>query len=495
MRSSFAAQYAISKSGRKPDGMSRNTSGNSSDEEVIPGPPLAHVGVIARILHHDLIATGLLLLAAVAAFVISNAHFGFGETTLAEWYAQLWHFEFGVAIDHRSFEQSLHHWINDGLMAIFFFIVGLEIKRELLTGELSSFRKALLPIVAALGGMIAPALIYSAFNYGHEGVHGWGIPMATDIAFAAGVIGLFSNRVPRALPVFLIALAIVDDLGAVAVIAIFYTETIEMRPLLVGIGGVLFSLLLGRLGFRNAWLYAILGGIIWFEFLASGVHATVAGVLFAFTIPASARYESGVFSRRLRLLLARYESPTASFDTRPISPEQQSIVRAIEDECIHVEAPLQRLEHKIHPMVVLLIVPLFAFANSGVQIDFSQLGNMLAQRPSLGIILGLVIGKQAGVFLSSWLTVKLGLAELPEGVSWKHLYGAACLAGIGFTMSLFIAQLAFPGAGHGTANMLLDEAKIGILMASIISGVWGLIVLALISPAKQDVPTASKDSH
>ena len=451
-------------------------------------PPLEQVSTLQKILHHDAMAAIFLLAGAGAAFYLANSSLVVNGRALHEWYHDLWHLDLGIYIHGEVVSKSLHHLINDGLMAIFFFLVGLEIKRELLVGELASFRKALLPISAAIGGMVCPALIYAAINAGSETSVGWGIPMATDIAFSAGVLGLLSKRVPTGLAVFLIALAIVDDLGSVTVIAVFYTDGVAMRPLVVGLSMIVLSFIFARMGVRNALVFVLMAAVIWVEFFLSGVHATIAGVLFAFTIPADARYETPLFIKRINKLLQRFHEAEDYKNPLLVNSRQQRVVRAIEAECIHVEAPLQRIEHKLHPICAFIIMPIFAFSNSGVHLDFAHIGEVFNQRVTWGIILGLVVGKQLGIFGASWLTVKCKLAELPQGVNWMQIYGVTWLAGIGFTMSLFIGGLAFPighDAGHGSPEVAahmaeyLAASKVGTLSASLIAGIGGAIILLL----------------
>lgn len=466
-------------------------------------PPLEQVSTLQKILHHGAMAAVFLLLSAVAALYLANSSTIVRGRPLSEWYTDLWHLNLGVYLHGEVISKSLHHLINDGLMSIFFFLVGLEIKREMLVGELASVRKALLPIIAAIGGMVCPALIYALINRTGDGLPGWGIPMATDIAFAAGVLGLLSRRVPTGLAVFLIALAIVDDLGSVTVIALFYTDTIATTPLLTGIAVILTSSLLARLGIRNALVFVLLAGVIWVAFFLSGVHATIAGVLFAFTIPADARYETPLFISRLTQLLQRFDDAEDHVNPLLVNSRQQRVVRAIEAECVHVEAPLQRIEHKLHPFTAFVIMPVFAFSNSGVQIDFSRITELYLQPVSLGVMFGLVAGKQIGIMGACWLAVKSGLADLPQGVRWLQLWGVTWLAGIGFTMSLFIAGLAFPlghDGGHGVegasahAADLLAGAKLGILTASIIAGSAGTAILLYASRGNEPAP-ASDDHH
>lgn len=473
-----------------------------------PLPPLEEQGTLHHILHNDSFAAVLLLTGSVLAFLCANSslHLEFIGLPLKEFYEKLWHMDFGFAIHTVEVTQSLHHWINDGLMAIFFFVVGLEIKREMLIGELSSVRKAALPIAAALGGMLVPAIIFYAVNFSGDGAHGWGIPMATDIAFAVGVMGLLSKRVPSSLAVFLMALAIVDDLGAVVVIALFYTSSIAATQLFAGLVLIGFSYLLSVLGVRNTLVYALLFVLIWLNFLQSGVHATIAGVLFAFTIPLDARYEPTLFSDRIKELLRRFDNVEHVDGPRIVSARQQRLVRAIENECIYVEAPLQRIENKLHPITAFIIMPIFAFANAGVQIDFSHVADQVFSTVSLGVVLGLLLGKQIGITFFSWLVVKLGLAELPTGVSWKQIYAASCLGSIGFTMSLFIAELAYAGGGevvHAAAEAAgnidphvvahLPEAKIGVLVGSLIAGLYGTLVMYLVTSKPE--PGAVSVSH
>jgi NhaA family Na+:H+ antiporter len=404
----------------------------------------------------------ILLICTVLALVWANS-------ALADSYQDLWHTKFTIGFGNFALSKALILWINDGLMAIFFFVVGLEIKREVQTGELASLRKATLPIVAAMGGMILPALIYLLFNLGGSGATGWGIPMATDIAFALGVLALLGQRAPLSLKVFLTALAIVDDLGAVLVIALFYTEQIVWVSLAVAAGVLILLLIVNRLGIRNPLVYALLGAALWFAFLKSGVHATIAGVLLAMTIPSKARIDGHEFVNFSRSVLNDFEQ-NCQPGQAIISEPQQAALQSLESAVEHIQAPLQRLEHSLHPWVAFFIMPVFALANAGVSLG-EDFVTAIAQPISLGIVAGLVIGKQVGITLFVWLATKLKIAELPSGVSWRHIYGASWLAGIGFTMSLFIAGLAF-----GESDSLAT-AKVGILIASLISGVVGFLIL------------------
>lgn len=418
---------------------------------------------IQEFMHKEASGGILLIIATVIALIWANSPF-------AESYHHLWHTYVSINIGNTGLNYSLHHWINDGLMVIFFFVVGLEIKRELLVGELSSAKKAALPIAAALGGMIFPALIYIIFNFGSEGSTGWGIPMATDIAFVVGILALLGNRVPLSLKIFILALAIVDDIGAVLVIAIFYTSDISLISLAIAAALLVVLVVMNRMGVRNLLIYTIVGVALWLAFLKSGVHATVAGVLLAFTIPASSRINTKKFTDETNQLVKDFDSAGDHGENVLTNSERLSIVDEIENNCEKILTPLQRFEHSLHPWVSFLIMPVFALANAGVTIG-SGLTTAITHSVSIGIILGLFLGKQIGIFLFSFAAVKLKIASVPEGVSWKKIYSAAILAGIGFTMSLFIANLAF-----GNPE-LLDTAKVGILSGSLLSGIIGFIIL------------------
>ena len=418
---------------------------------------------IQEFLHQEASGGILLIIATVIALAWANSPF-------AESYHHLWHTYLSIDLGGIGLKYSLHHWINDGLMVIFFFVVGLEIKRELLVGELSSVKKAALPIAAALGGMIFPALIYTIFNLGTEGASGWGIPMATDIAFVVGILALLGKRVPLALKIFILALAIVDDLGAVLVIAIFYTSNISFTSLLIAGGFLVLLIAMNRMGVRNLLIYTLVGVGLWLAFLKSGVHATVAGVLLAFTIPVSSRINTKKFKNETESLLKDFDNAGEHGDNVLTNSDRLSIIDQIENNCEKILTPLQRFEHGLHPWVSFFIMPVFALANAGVTIG-SGLTSAITHPVSIGIILGLFLGKQIGIFSFSYLAVKLKLASEPEGVSWKKIYAASVLAGIGFTMSLFIANLAF------NSPELLNISKVGILAGSLLSGVVGFIIL------------------
>ncbi|MBK7230034.1 MAG: Na+/H+ antiporter NhaA [Ignavibacteriales bacterium] len=418
---------------------------------------------IQEFLHQEASGGILLIIATVIALAWANSSF-------ADSYHHLWHTYVKIDVGGVGLNYSLHHWINDGLMVIFFFVVGLEIKRELLVGELSSVKKAALPIAAALGGMIFPALIYTLFNLGSESASGWGIPMATDIAFVVGILALLGNRVPLALKIFILALAIVDDLGAVLVIAIFYTSNISLTSLMIAGGLIVLLIAMNRLGIRNLLVYTFVGIALWLAFLKSGVHATVAGVLLAFTIPVSSRINTKKFKNETENLLKDFDNAGEHGEDVLTNSERLSIVDQIENNCEKILTPLQRFEHGLHPWVSFFIMPVFALANAGVAVS-DELGSALTHPVSIGIVLGLFLGKQIGIFSFSYIAVKLKLASEPEGVSWKKIYAASVLAGIGFTMSLFIANLAF------NSPELLNISKVGILAGSLLSGIVGFIIL------------------
>lgn len=403
---------------------------------------------------------GLILLAAtLAALFWANSPWSGSYTEL---FTKTY---FTIGTGALKLSKPLILWINDGLMAVFFLLVGLEIKREVLQGELSGFKQASLPVAAALGGMILPALIYVLLNPSGPSASGWGIPMATDIAFALGILSLAGRSVPLALKVFLVAFAIVDDLGAVLVIALFYTESINFTMLGLGLGLLAFAFLISRLGVRSLAAYLLLGIPIWVAFLKSGIHATIAGVLLAMAIPLKAAISGPAVHDAYKSLGDSYDESEAAGDGEGM----ESALTAMADLDRHARSPLVRLEHSLHPLVTWLVMPIFALANAGV--PFSEGGSELTGSLSLGIILGLIVGKQVGVFGFAWLAVKSRIASLPEGVNWRHLYGAGMLGGVGFTMSLFIANLAF---GEGT---LLETSKLAILTASAISGIAGWLLL------------------
>jgi len=406
----------------------------------------------------------LLMLCAMAALIIAN-------TSLFEAYDKILHTKISIGFGEYAITESVHHWINDGLMALFFLIIGLEIKREILVGELADLRQAALPISAAIGGMLIPAVIYAFINYGGDAQRGWAIPMATDIAFAVGILVLLGKRIPGALMSFLLALAIVDDLGAIIVIALFYTDTIHLGAL--GFSAVCFVALmvLNLGGVRKPLPYYLLGLLLWIGMLESGVHATLAGVLTALTIPAISKCDMGMFSNRIHELMIRFDKVHKPGKNILANAEQHAVLQGLENYVHRIETPLQRVEHTFHLWVSFLIVPLFALANAGIPIDFGSLGDIVHPL-TMGVTAGLVLGKFGGIFLFSWLVVRSGISRLPESVSMSQIAGVALLAGIGFTMSIFVAGLAFEGQID-----YLVKAKIAIIVASVIAGVTGFLWL------------------
>ncbi len=420
---------------------------------------------------HKLAGAGLLMLATAVAMVWANSPW-------AASYQHLLHMKIGVGVGEATLAKTLHHWINDGLMGVFFFMVGLEIKRELIAGELSTVRKATLPAIAAVGGMLLPAGIYALFNTSPPYSSGWGIPMATDIAFALGVLALLGDRVPVGLKVFLTALAIVDDIGAVLVIALFYTASLSWVALAFGVACLALSAAMNKLGVRSAVAFFMVGTAAWLGFLESGVHATIAAILMAFTIPARTRIDGGMFVQRLQRLIGRLEQVGVPYDTAMNTNEQQSVIEHMNESIEMASAPLQRIEHAVAGPVTFVVLPVFALANAGVALD-SGIGAAFGSPVVLGIVAGLVIGKTVGVFGAAALAVKLGVADLPEGVSWRQLLGVGMLAGIGFTMALFVASLAF------TDSALIETAKVGILSASLIAGVLGFLLVRTASSPPQ----------
>jgi NhaA family Na+:H+ antiporter len=404
-------------------------------------------------------AGGILLLAAAVAAL------GWANSPWRASYDAVWHTQLTIGVGNWSLAEDLQHWVNDALMALFFLVVGLEIKRELLTGELREPRVAALPAIAALGGMAVPALLYLAINSSGEPARGWGIPMATDIAFALGVLALVGRGLPTALKSFLLALAIVDDIGAILVIAVFYSGSIDVLSLLAAGGLLALILVLQRLQVRWTAMYVLLGVGVWLATFQSGVHATIAGVALGLATPAVP------FQRPKAVSLEAHRIADDTVDD-PVPPDADA------HHWLHLAgltrdavSPLARLEHLLHPWTSYVIVPLFALANAGVSISSSTLREALTSGVTLGVVVGLVVGKTVGVTVFTWLATKTGITRLPDGVRWRHLLGVAALAGIGFTVSLFIASLAFQ------TPAVQDAAKIGILAASLLAGLVGALLL------------------
>lgn len=442
------------------------------------------LGPFQRFMKFEAAGGVLLIVCALAAMVWANSGYAASYTKL------FYETTVRVGFGEWGLEKAFILWINDLLMAVFFLLVGLEIKREVLVGELRSPKKAALPIAAALGGMIVPASIYAIVNMGESSMSGWGVPMATDIAFALGVLALLGSRVPISVRIFLTSLAIVDDLGALLVIAIFYTESIGLDYL--GKAGIVLAVMmvLNVMGVRRMVVYLLLGVVVWYFVLKSGVHATIAGVAVAMTIPAKTRVDQVRYSSFVASMLERFNADSKGETKSWTTGQQQSAVLAIEDAGHKVETPVRRLEHTLIPWVAFLILPVFALANAGVPVvggggeaaaaidgvvdGVVQAGeqSMWASKALWGVVLGLLIGKPVGVFGFAFLAQKLGIGMLPEGANWRHVFGAAWLSAIGFTMALFIANLAFEDVAD------LDAAKLGVLGASVVAAIIGLLILA-----------------
>ncbi|MBN2236387.1 MAG: Na+/H+ antiporter NhaA [Bacteroidales bacterium] len=407
--------------------------------------------------------SGILLFFAMAlALILSNS-------PLRDFYNSIWQYEIGIKSDNFSLIKPLILWINDGLMAIFFFLIGLEIKREILIGELNSLKKSSLPIFAAIGGMLVPLSLYLLLNNNPETINGWGISMATDIAFTLAILKLLGNRVPISLKIFLTAFAIIDDLGAVLVIALFYTGTISWDLLLYA--GILLAILylLSYLKMHSKILLLLFGIVIWVLFLKSGIHPTIAGILLAFAVPIRQRIDEFTYAEKLKELINRL---TKSINTNPLpvlTKKQIEDIDHLEDWTSKVQSPLQQLEHRLHQWVAYLIMPIFALANAGI--SFS--GEMAVDYSlAVNLAIALFIGKTVGVSLFSFLGIKLKIASIPKQTNFKHIVGVAILSGVGFTMSLFIGSLAF-----ADNDIFMNSAKIGIIIGSVVSGIIGFLVL------------------
>lgn len=411
----------------------------------------------------------LLVIFSLVALIIANS-------PLYHTYEVILESHWFVGTDDFNLNLTVHHWINDGLMALFFLLVGLEIKREVLVGELSELRKALLPICAAVGGMVVPALFYIAFTAGTPGANGWGIPMATDIAFAVTALVLLGSRCPKPLMTFLIALAIVDDIGAVIVIALFYTAEINTTALAGA--GLMFALLMlmNIVGIRRLLGYIVIGFIMWIFMYKSGVHATIAGILTAMAIPARPKYQPNIFVQGARQLIDRFDIYKDKDADVLRNTSMAGILQTLESGINRAQTPLQNLEHSQHFPVNFIIIPIFALANAAIPIDVASFGSVLSDPITLGIIFGLTLGKPIGIAIATWLSVKLGVCSLPQGINMNHIIGVGFLAGIGFTMSIFITELAFRGQKE-----TLIVAKTGILLASILAAIIGFVYLVLLN--------------
>lgn len=433
---------------------------HSQHPSALPREPIDVVMDPLRQFLHIETASGIVLLVATAAALI------LANSPLADSFLSFWKTKTGFTLGAFEMKHSLQHWINDFLMAVFFFVIGLEVKRELVMGELRDLKRASLPIAAAIGGMIVPAAIYLSLQTGAPGERGWGIPMATDIAFVVGCLAILGPRIPNSLRVLLLSLAIADDIGAILVIAVGYTESLDWSALILSFVFIGVFVGLMKVGVRNTAVYACAALLVWFWFHESGIHATIAGVIIGLLTPT----ESWISESRLNKIVQR----TLNFmhgDGWNTSRERYAMLREMERAARKTISPLQRFETDLHPWVGFLIMPLFALANAGVPIELSSFGNPVA----VAIMLGLLIGKPLGIALFSWLAIKIGVAKLPDDISWGALLGGGCLAGIGFTMALFIGGLALEGA-------LLDAAKIGILCGSFISAILGIAILMVTLP-------------
>jgi len=445
----------------------RHTTWASSDRWV----PKTFVRPFVRFSRIEASSGIVLLVAAVAALIWANSAFGDG-------YFGLLNQEVRIEFLGFRLEETLHAFINDGLMAIFFFVVGLEIKRELVLGDLRDPKAAALPVMAALGGMIVPALIYLAFNAptGGEAVRGWGIPMATDIAFAVGVVALLSSKVPSGAKLFILAVAIADDIGAIAVIALFYTDELNASFLGAAVGGLVIVWIASKVNIRAMWFYVAAALVIWYFTLESGVHATLAGVALGFITPAHPYYSAEEFDKRARAILDQY---TVNGDERRAQERADHEALLLAEIASESVAPLNRMEHRLAAWSSFVVVPIFALANAGVDFRGVDIVGALTSRVALGVGLGLVVGKLVGISAFAYVAVRLGLGRLPQGTGWSQVIGLAAVAGIGFTVSLFVAELAFTDPG------ITDLAKVGIFSGSLVAGLLGAFLLARSRPPTQ----------
>lgn len=406
----------------------------------------------------------LLFLCAIFAMIAANS-------SISEYYFEFWELDFGITLGDKFLGMTLHNWLNDVFMSIFFLVVGLEIKREFLFGELVGFKRAAFPVLAALGGMIVPGIIYFALNAGTNSAHGFGIPMATDIAFALGVIMLLGKRVPVALKVFLVTLAVADDLGAIMVIGIFYTSNFSITWFIISL--VIFGILIlfNKKDIRVLWPYLIFGGMLWIAIHNTGIHATIAAVALAFTIPVKSKMESEEFISNLNSHIPLFLQKDKERENILLHNSQFQVLYKVIKTSKKVQNPLIRLEHILHPWSVFFIMPLFGFANAGVTIGSGiEFG---IDHIMLGIILGLVVGKPVGIFIFTFLCDKLNIAQKPKSISWINILGAGMLAGIGFTMSIFVSNLAFDDVSSTALS------KLSILIASALAGILGSLFLII----------------
>ena len=426
---------------------------------------------VQQFIHTESVGGLVLLVATIVALIWANS----------PWYDQYHRIlETHLSLDLALLEVdlSLHHWINDGLMAIFFFVVGLEIKRELFFGHFSSLRRAALPAIAALGGMVVPAAVYLAFNLGGEGARGWGIPMATDIAFALGILALLGRRVPMEIRVFLLGLAVVDDLGAIIVIAVAYTESISFPYLGMVAVLIVVTVVVNRIGFSHAAVTAVLGFLIWMAMLKSGVHATIAGVIFGLLTSSRSHYSKERFADESEALVAGYRQALDDDDTE----RSEAILGELETLAEGTESPMERLERLTHPWASYVILPVFALANAGIHFSGVEFGSVISSGVTVGIVAGLLIGKVVGITLFPWVASLFSLIELPRYITWAHVIGVGFLGGIGFTVAIFISSLAF------TDPLLALNSQIGIMCASALAGLLGYSILHFVSRPSRTSP-------
>ena len=412
------------------------------------------------IIHNEVVSGLTLLLAAVMALVWANSSWN-------ESYRLFQNFPITLKVGEFGLEGTFHHLVNDGLMAVFFFVVGLEIKRELVRGELAHWRHAAFPVAGALGGMVVPATMYMALNFRGTGASGWGIPMATDIAFALSVLALVGDRIPASLRIFLLAFAIVDDIGAIIVIAVFYTAQVSIPALFVAAAVLALILLMLKVGLRNPFLYLATGTLLWVAVFESGVHATIAGVVLGVVAPSRQWFSERMFAKSVSALLERFHEALGRGDVE----EKDAMLGKVEEVARGTEAPLDRLERLVHPWVSFVVLPVFALVNAGVTLSAAMLNEAVGSPVTLGIFIGLVIGKTVGIVASAWVAVGLGFAKMPQDIAWRHIAGVGMLGGIGFTVALFMTELAF----HD--EQLVGHAKVGILSASLLAGIIGYATL------------------
>jgi NhaA family Na+:H+ antiporter len=410
---------------------------------------------VQQFIHTQGVSSAFLLVAAVTALIWANSPWSAS-------YYHIWHIELRLS----GLKLPLHAWINDAMMALFFFLVGMEIKQEIVKGELSDLRRASLPICGGIGGMVVPALIFVAINHGKAGAHGWGVPMATDIAFSLGILALVKG-IPVELKVFLLSLAIADDIGAIAVIAVFYTETLYLNYLFIAALLLVIILLCRKIGFGRQILYAALGFGFWLAILRSGVHATIAGVILGFLMPVRSQVSLDAFDDLSRQTMDEFRKARASGDTSAANRQ----LGAMEYLIANTESPADRVTRKLHDWIAYLVLPLFAFSNAGVTFSLDTWQSLVRSPIAWGVLLGLLLGKPLGILGTCWLAVKLNITQLPKSVRWNHIASVSMLAGIGFTVSLFISALAFEDAAQ------LDEAKTAVLMASLLAGVSGYLFM------------------